>query len=124
MNNDRIWTLVAQRLAGEATAVDMLELHDLLKENPEIHYSLEIFDELWQQNRFAQYRPVAAYARLLKKLEQQGIEFPAGPRLPLQQRLHASPNRRHENLLTDKTYSVLGVTGLAIAIAVVILILL
>ena len=53
MDNERIWTLVAKKLAGEATAEDILELYELLQENPEVHYSLEIFDELWQQNQFA-----------------------------------------------------------------------
>ena len=146
MDNERIWTLVAKKLAGEATAEDILELYGLLKENPEIHYSLEIFDELWQQNQFARDRPVAAYARLLKKMEQQGIEFPAGNRLPLQQRMHAT---RHSpkvqswptlfgtgqmirnnfkvacrNLLRNKGYSLINITGLAIGMATAILILL
>lgn len=75
MNNERIWTLVAKKLAGEATAEDILELYDLLKENPEVHYSLEIFDELWQQNQFAKDRPVAAYARLLKKWNSRESNF-------------------------------------------------
>lgn len=150
MDNERIWTLVAKKLAGEATAEDILELYDLLKEHPEVHYSLEIFDELWQQNQFAKDRPVAAYARLLKKMEQQGIEFPGGKRLPLQQRIHAtrlSPNGTAKkklwptlistgqmfannfkvtcrNLLRNKGHSLINITGLAIGMAAAILILL
>jgi putative ABC transport system permease protein len=150
MDNERIWTLIAKKLAGEATAEDILELYDLLKENPEVHYSLEIFDELWQQNQFAKDRPVAAYARLLKKMEQQGIEFPGGKRLPLQQRIYAttpSLNQKAKkqlwptlistgqmitnnfkvtcrNLLRNKGYSLVNITGLAIGMAASILILL
>lgn len=150
MDNERIWTLIAKKLAGEATAEDILELYDLLQEHPEVHYSLEIFDELWEQNQFAKDRPVAAYARLLKKMEQQGIEFPAGKRLSLQQRIHATPRSLNEKakkklwptvvstgqmitnnvkvtcrkLLRNRTNSLVNITGLAIGMAASILILL
>lgn len=150
MDNERIWTLIAKKLAGEATAEDIPELYDLLKVNPEVHYSLEIFDELWQQNQFAKDRPVAAYARLLKKMEQQGLEFPAGKRLPLQQRIHATrPSLKTSakkrlwatlistghairnnfkascrNLFRNKGYSLVNIASLAIGIAASILILL
>ena len=40
MDNERIWTLIAKKIAGEATAEDILELYELLQEHPEVHYSL------------------------------------------------------------------------------------
>lgn len=80
MSEERIWNLIAKKLGGEATQEDLVELFDLLKENPEVHYSLEIFHELWCRNEFARRRPIAAYARLIRKMEQQGIVFPPGGR--------------------------------------------
>ena len=145
MNNERIWTLIAKKLAGEATAEDLLELYDLLQENPEIHYSLEIFDELWKQNDFAKRRPIAAYARLLKKMEQQGIVFPRGERKQLNTSAPVMHKKRKpifwrfftsglmtknnikvtwRNLLRNKTYSIINITGLAIGMAASMLILL
>jgi putative ABC transport system permease protein len=145
MNNERIWTLIAKKLAGEATAEDLLELYQLLKENPEVHYSLEIFDELWQQNDFAKRRPIAAYARLLKKMEQQGMSFPPGERKELvrpapiktqksrpffsslfSSGLMAKTNIRvtWRNLYRNKAFSIINITGLAIGMAASLLILL
>jgi ABC-type antimicrobial peptide transport system permease subunit len=142
MNNERIWTLIAKKLAGEATPEDLLELYDLLQENPEIHYSLEVFDELWQQNDFAKRRPIAAYARFLKKMEQQGIAFPPGERKPLnpppvQRKKRSFPKLKlrplmvrnnlkitWRNLARNKAYSIINITGLAIGMAASILILL
>lgn len=150
MNNERIWTLIAKRLAGEATPEDLLDLYDLLKENPEVHYSLEIFDQLWEQNDFAKSRPLAAYQRLLKKMEQQGISFPQGDRKELKN--YATPKKSQDitsnqqpvlsrlfsrgflmknnlkvtwrNIIRNKAYSIINITGLAIGMAASILILL
>jgi putative ABC transport system permease protein len=148
MNNERIWTLIARKLAGEATPEDLLELYSLLQENPEVNYSLEVFDELWHQNDFAKNRPIAAYARLLKKMEQLGIDFPGGERKALQ-RQPSQPLRTSQKskkllprllttgvmaknnlkislrgLFRNKGYSIINITGLAIGMAASILILL
>ena len=151
MENERIWTLIAQKLAGEATPEDLLELYDLLQENPEVHYSLEVFDQLWEQNEFARNRPLAAYERLIRKMEQKGISFPAGDRLALwQQKKQQRPvvkNTRSgkpvfsklfnaglmaknnlkvtlRSLFRNKAYSLINITGLAIGMAAAMLILL
>jgi transmembrane sensor len=43
MKDERIWNLIARKLSGEATREDLVELFEMLRENPEVHYSLEIF---------------------------------------------------------------------------------
>ena len=83
MEDGHIWTLIARKLTGEATVGEMGELQELLKENPEIHYSLEVFDQLWTEIPYGGHWPVAAYARLVENLEKQGIEFPPGDRKAL-----------------------------------------
>lgn len=50
MDNDRIWNLVAKKLAGEASASDLNELESALRHNPELHYSLEAMDEMWKNH--------------------------------------------------------------------------
>ena len=45
---DRIWTLIARRLAGEATDKELEELEELLKKYPEAGYSLQVLLDLWQ----------------------------------------------------------------------------
>jgi hypothetical protein len=44
---DRIWLLVARKLAGEASEDEIQELADLLTSHPETHFRLESFFKLW-----------------------------------------------------------------------------
>jgi len=44
---DRIWTLMARKLAGEATNKELEELEELLKKHPEAGYSLQVLLDLW-----------------------------------------------------------------------------
>jgi transmembrane sensor len=48
MDNDRIWNLIAKKLAGEASPDDLTELETTLRLNPELHYSLEAMHEMWK----------------------------------------------------------------------------
>jgi len=45
---DRIWTLIARKLAKEATEKELEELQELLKKYPDFGYSLQILSDLWQ----------------------------------------------------------------------------
>ena len=45
---DRIWTLLARKLAGEVTEKELEELHELLKKYPEAGYSTQVLLDLWQ----------------------------------------------------------------------------
>ena len=45
---DRIWTLIARKLAGEATEKELEELQELLKKYPEAGYSLQVLSDLWR----------------------------------------------------------------------------
>ena len=140
MDNEHIWTLIAKKLAGEATPEELLELYRHLKDQPEMHYSLEIFEDLWKTNESVKARPLAAYSRLLKKMEERGIQFPPGQRValqePKQQSYPFAKTRRNKrvlainnnlkvtvrNLFRNKVYSLINITGLAIGMAASILI--
>ncbi|RYZ31999.1 MAG: FecR family protein [Sphingobacteriales bacterium] len=47
---DRIWILMARRLAGEITPAEQLELENLLRTNPDTHYPLETISDIWKQD--------------------------------------------------------------------------
>jgi putative ABC transport system permease protein len=47
---ERIWILIAPKLAGEASDKDLDELHQLLKENPDISYSVQLMMDLWNSS--------------------------------------------------------------------------
>ena len=47
MDNDRIWNLIAKKLAGEASTGDLKELESILRLDPDLHYSLEALHDMW-----------------------------------------------------------------------------
>lgn len=42
----RIWRLIARKLEGEASPIELQELHELLQDNPHIQYSVDILTNL------------------------------------------------------------------------------
>ncbi|HWB91238.1 MAG TPA: FecR family protein [Puia sp.] len=48
---DRFWLLVSLKLAGEATPDDLTELTSLLRDHPEWSLRVELFTNIWRQNR-------------------------------------------------------------------------
>jgi transmembrane sensor len=79
---DRIWILMARRLAGEITPAEQLELDNLLRNNPDIHYPLETISDTWKEDtypdphHFQQDEPdpetEEAWAKHLERLGQAG----------------------------------------------------
>lgn len=47
MMDDRIWLLIARKLSGEASPAELKELEKLIKENPDLHHSIDTFTRLW-----------------------------------------------------------------------------
>ncbi|HTE24438.1 FecR family protein [Flavitalea sp.] len=47
MEQDRIWTLMARKLAGEITAEEQTEMEQFLRTNPDIHFPLQTISDLW-----------------------------------------------------------------------------
>jgi len=45
---DRIWELIAHKLAGEATEEELEELHELLQKYPDKAYSMQLLLALWK----------------------------------------------------------------------------
>jgi transmembrane sensor len=50
MNNDKIWHLVARKLAGEATPEELKELELLILEDEGAYYELQSIGHLWNQD--------------------------------------------------------------------------
>ena len=49
MENDRIWNLIAKKLAGEASPGELKELESALRLDPDLHYSLEALQDMWKK---------------------------------------------------------------------------
>ena len=49
MSIDRSWILVARKLSGESSIEEIRELEELLRTHPDLHFSIEIITNLWNQ---------------------------------------------------------------------------
>jgi transmembrane sensor len=49
MDNERIWNLIAKKLAGEASTGELKELESILRFDPDLHYSLEALNDMWKK---------------------------------------------------------------------------
>ncbi|MDF2186823.1 FecR domain-containing protein [Paraflavitalea sp. CAU 1676] len=48
MSTERIWELMARKLAGEASADELEELEQLLRNHPDLHVPVQAIADLWQ----------------------------------------------------------------------------
>jgi len=93
MDNDRIWNLIAKKLAGEASVGELKELESILRIDPDLHYSLEALHDMWRKK--SQQEPEQAeiaFQKHLDRMYSKGIdigtmenslpidEFPDSPR--------------------------------------------
>lgn len=79
MQNERIWELLARKIANEASDSELMELADLLKARPDLHFQVQTFLELynnhpeleesWEQGQ-------QAYNNHIQRMEEQGHYIP------------------------------------------------
>jgi transmembrane sensor len=50
MQTEIIWNLIAKKLSGEASPEELLDLENLLRANPELHYPLQTIIDFWNAN--------------------------------------------------------------------------
>lgn len=78
MNTDRIWTLIARKLTGEASEEELSELGQLIRENPEIHLQLQAVTETWNREHANNDAEIhAAYDRHLNRLRESQVDWGA-----------------------------------------------
>jgi transmembrane sensor len=76
MSIERLWTLVARKLAGEASADELNELSDLLANNSDLHLQLEAIMTAWNGvHKPDKEEQEGSYLQLINKLRDQGYEM-------------------------------------------------
>jgi transmembrane sensor len=76
MDNDRIWNLIAKKLAGEATEGDLKELESTLRIDPDLHYSLEALHDMWKkQSAQEPEQAEVAYKKHIDRMKSLGIDM-------------------------------------------------
>ncbi len=74
-NIERIWSLMAKKLSEEASEMELAELEQLLRQQPEENYSLEIMQDLWKsQAKIDRQYSEKEYKALIYRLRQMGID--------------------------------------------------
>jgi len=87
MIQDRTWLLIGKKMANQASAEELGELENILRTDPELHFSLQVIEEIWQQTPSHNIADLdAAYLQHLTRMENLGIETPGKAPLPVRAR--------------------------------------
>lgn len=76
MNQEYTWNLIAKKLAGEASQEELDQLEALLRNDPSLHYPLQIITDLWKHNRHnIKQTADNAFARHIARMATLNIDF-------------------------------------------------
>src|ERR1700759_3876019 len=76
MDNDRIWHLIAKKLAGEASPGELKELESALRLDPDLHYSLEALQDMWKkQSEEESAQSEIAFQRHIERMRSLGMDM-------------------------------------------------
>lgn len=77
MLNDRTWLLLGRKMSGEAKPEELRELEEILKQDPELYFSLHAIYDLWSQAPpEPSTDPEEAYATHIQRMRDRGVEGP------------------------------------------------
>ncbi|MBZ5857803.1 FecR family protein [Flavihumibacter profundi] len=77
MTQDRIWELLAKKLAGEATVHELEELEEMLRESPGMHYPFQTISDLWFHHPVQSEDAFAAYEKHIARMKELGVNLDA-----------------------------------------------
>ena len=117
MAQNRFWNLLAKKLSGDASPLELEELEKLLNEQPELSYFAEQASNLWKQRKQPQdeYDAELAFELHLNRLKASGISLPE-----LETALHDSEyaGEPHKKIPSKKLIAFLILAGLIISAAI------
>lgn len=128
MTEDRIWLLMARRLAGEASEEALKELEKLIEENPGITYQLETILNYWSHTKnITKEQDNEALRKLLARIKERETSDEAVLIREYENRKLNFMFRNYfktawRTLVRGKGYSAINIGGLAIGMAVAALI--
>lgn len=77
MLHERTWLLIGRKMAGEASSQELTELEEILRTNPELHFSLDALSDFWQHNSSPDNTAIQnAYQLHLERMKTMGITLP------------------------------------------------
>jgi transmembrane sensor len=111
MRHENIWSLLAKKLSGDATDSELIELEQLLRANPELHYSVQPLSDLWQTTHIVDKTAgQEAFERHLRRMEELGIVFSS-----------AEPDQFAASLGGNKKKAVVRTAGFAVLVLALVI---
>ncbi len=75
-NQEYTWNLIARKLTGESSPEELQELEEILRNNPDLHYSLQTISDLWRHfGPEEQKRAEQAFDLHITRMENLNIDF-------------------------------------------------
>ncbi len=96
MTNDKTWDLVAKKLSGEATPEELNELGELLKKDPDVHYTLQAMSSWWGMKAGGNDDAYDALKRHINRLKAQGVEYDEQASIPYEIKKERAPFLRRK----------------------------
>ncbi len=94
MDQDRIWNLIAKKLAGEASPTELKELESALRINPDLHYSLEAVHDMWKKASEPETgHPETAFQKHMERMHDLRIDMGNPPPEAYRDEFPDSPGR-------------------------------
>ena len=131
MKEERIWILIARKVSNEATKEELNELESLLQTNPDLQFTAESFYNLWNRPASEEQGKEINEEKILKRIRQEDSSQRPHSRYKKESYQFFKKNfmiRNYfkvawRNLVRDKAFSLINITGLAIGMASAILVL-
>jgi ferric-dicitrate binding protein FerR (iron transport regulator) len=82
MATERIWELMARKLAGEASEEELKELEQSLRTHPDLHFPIQAITDLWQHSSQQEGQDASvttSYQQHITRMQQQGIPIGQTP---------------------------------------------
>lgn len=81
MSTERIWELMARKLADEASEEELGELEQLLRTHPELHFSVQAVTDLWQYKTKPADEVLlhTSYQQHIARMQEMGIHIGQAP---------------------------------------------
>src|SRR6476620_1422515 len=77
MLQDRTWLLIGRKMASEASPQEIKELEEILKHNPELHFSIQALTEFWHPSPNASPAEIEeAYQQHLLRMQSELEDHP------------------------------------------------
>src|SRR5262245_14416319 len=93
MNRERIWYLSSKKLASEATEAELAELEELLRNDPDMHYSLQYINDIWALSSRSSADADEAFIRHLERMKGTGADWKDEKQIQDEEYMRLFPSR-------------------------------